>query len=181
MAGPGGFEPYLRSSPGTPATGDTRLMDSTDWSAFFLYRNGEIVTDNASRCPRTMAAIERLPLPRVRGRDPMALFSVLRPGTHIPPHTGYLNTRLICHLPLLVPPGCRFRVGNELREWRKGEAWVFDDSVEHEAWNDGQDTRVILLVDVWRPELSDEERGLVTALLESMDAVGATPQREWSA
>ncbi|MFO1394600.1 MAG: aspartyl/asparaginyl beta-hydroxylase domain-containing protein [Steroidobacteraceae bacterium] len=181
MGGREGFEPYLRSTPGVPATGDTRLMDSLDWSAYFFYRNGELVAENAARCPRTMAAIERLPLPRVRGRDPMALFSVLRPGTHIPPHTGFLNTRLICHLPLVVPPGCRFRVGNEEREWRKGAAWVFDDSIEHEAWNRGTETRVILLVDVWRPELSDEERGLVTSLLESMDAIGATPKAEWSA
>lgn len=176
-----GFEPYLQSSPGVPATGDTRLKDSLDWGAFFLYRNGELVERNAARCPRTLRAIERLPLPRVRGRDPMALFSVLRPGTHIPPHTGFLNTRLICHLPLVVPPGCHFRVGNEQRQWKKGEAWVFDDSIEHEAWNSSGETRVILLVDVWRPELSAEERGLVAALLESMDAIGGGPKVEWSA
>ncbi|MFO1406859.1 MAG: aspartyl/asparaginyl beta-hydroxylase domain-containing protein [Steroidobacteraceae bacterium] len=176
-----GFEPYLRSTPGTPATGDTRLVDNLDWSAFFFYRNGEIVAENAARCPRTMAAIERLPLPRVSGRDPMALFSVLRPGTHIPPHNGFLNTRLICHLPLVVPPGCRFRVGNEEREWKKGEAWVFDDSIEHEAWNRGKETRVILLVDIWRPELSAEECGLVATLLESMDAIGGMSKAEWSA
>ena len=181
MQGGEGFEPYLQSSPVVPATGDTRLLDSLDWGAFFLYRNGELIERNASRCPKTLRAIERLPLPRVRGRDPMALFSVLRPGTHIPPHTGFLNTRLICHLPLIVPPGCHFRVGNERRQWKKGEAWVFDDSIEHEAWNSSGETRVILLVDVWRPELSDEERTLVAALLEAMDSIGTGPKAEWSA
>ena len=181
MQGGEGFEPYLQSSPAVPATGDTRLLDSLDWGAFFLYRNGELIERNAARCPRTMRAIERLPLPRVRGRDPMALFSVLRPGARIPPHTGYLNTRLICHLPLVVPPGCHFRVGNEQRQWKKGEAWVFDDSIEHEAWNSSTETRVILLVDIWRPELSAEERGLVAALLEAMDSIGGGPRVEWTA
>ena len=176
-----GFEPYLQSSPGVPATGDTRLKDSLDWGAFFLYRNGELVERNASRCPKTLRAVERLPLPRVRGRDPMALFSVLRPGARIPPHTGYLNTRLICHLPLVVPPGCHFRVGNQQRQWRKGEAWVFDDSIEHEAWNSSTEVRVILLVDIWRPELSAEERGLVAALFEAMDSIGGGPRVEWTA
>ena len=176
-----GFEPYLQSSPGQPATGDTRLLDSLDWSAFFLIRNGEVMAENAAQCPRTLAALAGAPLPRVRGRDPMVLFSVLRPGAHITPHTGFLNSRLICHLPLIVPPGCRFRVGNDQREWRKGRAWVFDDSIEHEAWNPGGETRVILLFDIWRPELTDEERGLVAALLEAMDSFGDGPRVDWSA
>jgi aspartate beta-hydroxylase len=176
-----GFVPYLQSSPGQPAIGDVGLLDSPDWSAFFLIKNGEVVALNAAQCPRTMAAIERMPLPRVRGRDPMALFSVLRPGAHIPPHNGFLNSRLICHLPLIVPPGCAFRVGNERREWQRGKAWVFDDSIEHEAWNTSRETRVILLVDIWRPELTEEERGLVAALLEAMDSFGSGPRVDWSA
>ena len=176
-----GFEPYLQSNPAQPATGDTGLVDKLDWSAFFLVKNGEVVPDNAAQCPRTMAVLEQAPLPRVRGRDPMVLFSVLKPGVRIPPHNGFLNSRLICHLPLIVPPGCRFRVGNEQREWRRGEAWVFDDSIEHEAWNSSRETRVILLFDIWRPELSVEERGLVAALLEAMDSFGSGPRVEWSA
>jgi aspartyl/asparaginyl beta-hydroxylase (cupin superfamily) len=128
-----------------------------------------------------MAALARAPLPHVRGRDPMVLFSVLKPGAHIPPHSGFLNSRLICHLPLIVPQGCRLRVGNDLREWEKGKAWVFDDSIEHEAWNPSRETRVILLFDIWRPELTDEERGLVAALLEAMDSFGSGPRIDWSA
>jgi len=104
---------------------------------------------------------------------------LLRAGAHIPPHNGLVNTRLICHLPLIVPETCSFRVGNEVREWREGEAWLFDDSIEHEAWNRSDSTRVILLFDVWRPELSAEERELVAALFEAIDAHGGRPA-DWS-
>jgi aspartyl/asparaginyl beta-hydroxylase (cupin superfamily) len=81
-----------------------------------------------------------------------------------------LNARLICHLPLVVPPGCGFRVASEVREWREGELLVFDDSVEHEAWNGGTSDRIILIFDIWRPELSAEERRAVTAMFEAIDS-----------
>jgi len=100
----------------------------------------------------------------------MALFSLLRAGTHIRPHHGLLNTRLICHVPLIVPPGCRLRVGSETREPRAGETMIFDDSFEHEAWNDGVSTRVVLLFEIWRPELSADERDQLTQIFEAIDA-----------
>jgi len=106
------------------------------------------------------------------------VFSLLRPGARIPPHTGFLNARLICHLPLIVPPDCTFRVGNETRTWREGEAWVFDDTIEHEAHNGSDQTRVILIFDVWRPEVSADERGSIAAMLEAIDAHGAR-QPDW--
>jgi aspartyl/asparaginyl beta-hydroxylase (cupin superfamily) len=83
-----------------------------------------------------------------------------------------VNTRLICHLPLVVPGGCGFRVGNETREWVEGKAWAFDDTIEHEAWNSSDRTRVILLFEIWRPELTEAERGLVTSMFEAIDAAG---------
>ena len=92
------------------------------------------------------------------------MFSLLRPGARITPHTGVHNARLICHLPLIVPPGCGFRVGNEIREWEEGKLIIFDDTIEHEAWNEGTADRVVLIFDVWRPELSDQERREVAAL-----------------
>ena len=101
---------------------------------------------------------------------------MLRPRTRIPPHNGLVNTRLICHLPLIVPPGCGFRVGNETREWVEGKAWVFDDSIDHEAWNDSDQTRVILLFEIWRPELTEEERALVAAMFEEIAAAGSLPK-----
>ena len=80
-----------------------------------------------------------------------------------------MNARLICHLPLVVPPGCGFRVGGETREWREGELLIFDDTVEHEAWNEGSSERIILIFDVWRPEIDSEERRAITALFEAVD------------
>ena len=84
-----------------------------------------------------------------------------------------LNTRLICHLPLIVPPDCRLRVGSETRTVKAGKTMIFDDSMEHEAWNDSKDTRVVLLFEIWRPELSDEERAALTTLFEAIDAYPA--------
>jgi aspartyl/asparaginyl beta-hydroxylase (cupin superfamily) len=92
------------------------------------------------------------------------IFSMLKAGAHIGAHTGMHNTRLVCHLPLIVPEGCRFRVGNEVREWETGKLLIFDDTIEHEAWNDSDEDRVVLIFDVWRPELSEQEKFELTAL-----------------
>ena len=89
------------------------------------------------------------------------MFSILKPRTRIPPHTGTSNTRVTVHLPLIVPPGCRFRVGADTREWREGEAWAFDDTIEHEAWNDSDQPRAILIIDAWNPLLTEAEREVV--------------------
>jgi aspartyl/asparaginyl beta-hydroxylase (cupin superfamily) len=129
----------------------------------------------------TLAALEAAPLARIKGRTPSILFSRLKPGARIAPHTGFLNTRLICHLPLVVPPGCYFRVGNDQRQWEKGKAWVFDDTIEHEAWNSSGEPRVVLIFDIWRPELSDEERGLVAALIEAVDSYETSAKGSWNA
>lgn len=175
------FVPYIQTDPSAPARGDHDLLDSLDWSAFYLWKDGKPVPDNAARCPRTLAALERAPLARIKERTPSILFSALKPGARIAPHHGFLNTRLICHLPLIVPAGCGFRVGNEVREWQAGEAWVFDDTIEHEAWNSGTETRVILIFDIWRPELTEEERGLIAALMEAVDAYPGGAPVSWDA
>lgn len=165
----GSFAPYVRSVPGRPRPQGNVMLDNPDWSAFYLWKDGAVVPENAARCPRTLAALEGAPLCRLPQRSPSILFSLLKPHTRIPPHNGLVNTRLICHLPLIVPPGCGFRVGNETREWVEGKAWVFDDSIDHEAWNDSDHTRVILLFEVWRPELSERERTLVQAMFAAID------------
>lgn len=167
LAGQSGIGPYVvadedRAAKRHPLMGDTR------WSAIHLYRGGLPVAGNADRCPATMAALQAAPIPWIDGRSPMALFSVLHPGTHIPPHNGMLNTRLICHLPLIVPPGSRLRVGNHTRAVEPGRMMIFDDSIEHEAWNDGSATRVVLLFEIWRPELDARERGALTTLYEAI-------------
>ena len=110
---------------------------------------------------------ERLPLADQPGFAPTAMFSALAPNTRIPAHTGSTNVRLLTHLPLILPGPARFRVGNETRPWKMGEAWVFDDTIEHEAWNDADELRVILIFDVWNPFVEEGERPLVNALLKA--------------
>ena len=174
------FVPYIRKLPDSPV-GEHPLLESREWSAFFLWKDGKPIPENVERCPRTMAALGDVPLARIKGRTPSILFSRLSPGARIPPHTGYLNTRLICHLPLIVPAGCHFRVGNDQRVWEKGKAWVFDDTIEHEAWNSSGESRVVLIFDIWRPELSSEERDLVAALMEAVDSYDSSGAEIWSA
>lgn len=169
---PDGVAPYVRADPDRPARAHPLLADPR-WSAFHLYEAGEPIAVHAARCPATMAALAACPLPRIAGRAPMALFSILKGGTHIPPHNGMLNTRLICHLPLVVPAGCRLRVGNETRAVGAGKVMLFDDSIEHEAWNDSSETRAILLFEVWRPDLSDAEKAALTAVFEAVGSYGA--------
>lgn len=142
------------------------MVGDPRWGACYLWQAGEPVAEIAARAPRTMAALDHAPVPRIAGRSPMALFSRLRPGMHIVPHHGFLNTRLICHLPLIVPDGCSFRVGNQTREWQEGRLLIFDDSIEHEAWNRGTADRVVLLFEVWRPEITPEEREALTVMFE---------------
>jgi aspartyl/asparaginyl beta-hydroxylase (cupin superfamily) len=167
------FRPYVQTQPNRPPNDYGALLDSLDWSAFFLIQGGAVVAENAARCPKTMAALSALPLSEASGRTPSVLFSALKPGARIPPHNGYVNTRLIGHLPLITPPGCELRVGNETRPWVQGRTLIFDDTVEHEAWNDSDELRVVLLFDVWRPELSLDERALVAALLGAVDSFPA--------
>ena len=169
MAQGAGIAPYVEADPDRPNKGHALLADAR-WSAFHLFRNGLPIADHAARCPATMAALAQAPLPRIAGTAPMALFSILAPHTHIPPHNGMLNTRLICHLPLIVPDGCRLRVGAEVRDVRAGEVLLFDDSIEHEAWNDSDAPRAILLFEVWRPELTEAERQALTVMFETVAA-----------
>lgn len=167
------FQPYVQSNASRPPMDYGDLLDNLDWSAFFLIQSGAEVAQNAARCPRTMTALRPAPLCRAPGRTPSVLFSLLRPGTRIPAHTGEINARLICHLPLIVPEGCGLRVGNEVRSWVEGEALIFDDTMEHEAWNNSGRLRVVLLFEIWRPELTPDERELVSALLAAVDTYGA--------
>jgi aspartyl/asparaginyl beta-hydroxylase (cupin superfamily) len=164
--------PYVDHPHTAPLEPWTELNRSTRWGAFHLWFDGRKVAWNAARSPKTMAALASLPQPHAPGRSPMAVFSVLQPKTRIPPHTGVSNARLIVHLPLIVPDGCGFRVGSETRAWREGEAWVFDDTIEHEAWNEGDMPRTILICDVWHPWLSGPERQTIVAVMAAMDAFG---------
>lgn len=164
-----GIVPYVQARAGRPPHDVVGLLDNPRWGAFFLVKDGVKVAKNAERCPRTVAAMQNVSLCRIDNRTPSVLFSVLQPGTRIPPHHGYTNARLICHLPLIVPPQCGLRVGNETRSWREGEVVVFDDSIEHEAWNGSAEQRAVLIFDIWRPELSQQEQDLVAAMMAAID------------
>lgn len=162
-----GFAPYIDYPPGTPENQYKALNRSELWSALWLWRDGEPQSEAQALCPQTTAVLSELPLADQPGFAPTAVFSALAPNTRIPPHTGSTNARLLVHLPLVLPGPAGFRVGNETREWRMGEAWVFDDTIEHEAWNDADETRVIMIFDVWNPLLNAAEKEMVRVLLQA--------------
>jgi aspartyl/asparaginyl beta-hydroxylase (cupin superfamily) len=161
--------PYIQYPDDVPLRQWAELNRNRAWTAIHLVQNGVRVEANARHCPAVAALLGGLDQPDIPDRGPNAMFSLLAPGAHIPPHEGVANTRLVCHLGLIVPPGCWFRVGAERREWEVGKAWVFDDTIEHEAANPSDALRVLLIVDTWHPDLSPGERAAVTA---SMAASG---------
>ncbi|WP_442678180.1 aspartyl/asparaginyl beta-hydroxylase domain-containing protein [Sphingomonas sp. ASY06-1R] len=155
--------PYVDFPEGAPVNQWADLNRSPRWGAYFLWRDGVPQAENLARCPGTAALLERLPILDLPGKGPTALFSILDAHTHIPPHTGSTNIRGTVHLPLVLPGQCRFRVGGETRDWQMNKAWVFDDTIEHEAWNDSDQPRAILIFDCWNPHLTAAERALVRA------------------
>ena len=167
----GEMVPYVQYPDRVPLRQWKELNKNPKWTAIHLLRNGERVDANARHCPVTMAAIARLPQPVIKGASPNAMFSLLAPRTRIPPHTGVANVRLVCHLPLIVPPNCGFRCGETTVEWQVGQTFVFDDTIEHEAWNDSDQLRVVLIVDLWAPALTAAERESIAAII---GASGAT-------
>lgn len=122
------------------------------WNSYFLYRHGRWVTVNSGLCAETVRFLSATPLGMGE-----AMFSVLEPGAWIAPHSGGSNVVLTCHLPLIVPEGCGIRVATETHVWQQGELLVFDDSFLHFAWNNSGDRRVVLLWDIWHPDLTEAE------------------------
>lgn len=167
MQGMSGFSPYVNERVGSRgAEYWATLNRSSEWSAFHFSRHGKNIDENRRRCPRTAALLDSLPLMRIPGYAPEPMFSVLRPRTRIPPHYGSVNGRLTVHLPLIVPADCgALKVGEEARTWKEGQVLIFDDAMLHEAWNDSNDTRVVLIFDIWNPQLSAAEQQAFTTLL----------------
>jgi aspartate beta-hydroxylase len=163
-----GLEPYVAYPEGVPLNQWRELNKSRRWSAYFLWNQSVPQPAHLARCPRTAEALRGAPQCDVAARAPTAYFSILDAKTRIPPHTGVTNIRLTVHLPLIVPPDCGFRVGGETREWIAGKAWVFDDTIEHEAWNLSDTPRAILIFDIWNPFLTAAERDLARAATEAL-------------
>lgn len=164
------FVPYLTYPDDVPHNQFAELNNSPRWSAYHLLQDGKRVTAHADKCPRTMALLAGAPQPDQPGRTPSAMFSLLKPKTRIPAHVGVSNVRLVTHLPLIVPPGCGFRVADDTRQWVPGKAWVFDDTIQHEAWNDSDQLRVVLIFDIWHPHLSAAERDMITELTRGINS-----------
>ncbi|HEX6832213.1 MAG TPA: aspartyl/asparaginyl beta-hydroxylase domain-containing protein [Rudaea sp.] len=161
-----GLEPFLRfdSDDQIPKyLGGTNAKPA--WDAFFFYRHGVRYDDNCARCPKTTAILESLPLVRIGEHAPEICFSMLTPGTHILPHHGVTNIRLVTHLPLIVPANCALNVGGEVHEWKEGRCVTFDDTFEHEAWNRSDALRAVLILDGWNPHLTQVEREALSALI----------------
>lgn len=157
--------PYAQYPDHVPLAQWRALNNSRDWTAIHLVQNGLPVEANAKHCPLTLELLSKLPQPAIPGAGPNVMFSLLAPRTRIPPHTGVANVRLVSHLALIVPPACGFRVGATVREWKVGEAFVFDDTIEHEAWNDSDELRVVLIFDLWAPALNLAERDAVARMI----------------
>lgn len=141
------------------------LRGAPSWDGYYFYRHGQRRDDNCAACPQTARAIDALPLCRVVEHAPEAFFSVFTPGTHLLPHRGVTNTRVVAHLPLLVPADCALNVGGEIHTWEEGRVVMFDDTYEHEAWNRGDRCRVVLIFDLWNPYLTEVERAALVDLV----------------
>jgi len=163
------FVPYVEMPDDEPKGQFAPLDRNLDWGAYYFWKSGKLDEEHAARCPRTVAALaDNAPMCTVPDRAPVTFFSALKPGTHIAPHHGATNTRLTVHMPLIVPPDCALRVGGETHVWRPGELVMFDDTILHEAWNNSDRLRVVLIFDVWHPMLTSLERDLVRHTIQGM-------------
>lgn len=173
------FVPYVQMDADVPKGQFGPLNNNPDWGAYYLWKSGRLIPEHAARCPLTVEALsENAPMCRVPNRAPVSFFSALKPGTHIAAHHGATNTRLTVHMPLIIPPDCALRVGGETHVWKPGELVMFDDTILHEAWNQSDRLRVVLIFDVWHPMLTELERELVIGTIQGIleyngtDAVG---------
>ena len=170
LAGAADFSPYVEKNLSRPQGDVHGLLENPSWSSLYLWTNGRPVEENVARCPRTFEAVRDLvPSVQIDGRAPAVFYSLLKPGAHIPPHTGMLNVRYICHLPLIVPPNCYLRVGERTMQWQEGKILAFDDTVEHEARNASNRDRLVLIFEIWKPHVTEAERLHVRKMLEVVD------------
>nr|DBA24259.1 TPA: hypothetical protein GDO54_011944 [Pyxicephalus adspersus] len=143
---------------------DENLREKGDWSQYTLWQQGRKNEKSCKAAPRTCALLERFP-ESTGCRRGQIKYSVMHPGTHVWPHTGPTNCRLRMHLGLVIPkPGCRIRCANDTRSWEEGRVLIFDDSFEHEVWQDADSYRLIFIVDVWHPELTQHQRKTLPAI-----------------
>ncbi|XP_054417011.1 aspartyl/asparaginyl beta-hydroxylase isoform X8 [Pongo abelii] len=143
---------------------DENLREKGDWSQFTLWQQGRRNENACKGAPKTCALLEKFP--ETTGcRRGQIKYSIMHPGTHVWPHTGPTNCRLRMHLGLVIPKeGCKIRCANETKTWEEGKVLIFDDSFEHEVWQDAASFRLIFIVDVWHPELTPQQRRSLPAI-----------------
>jgi aspartyl/asparaginyl beta-hydroxylase (cupin superfamily) len=162
------FTPYAQGADARYRQEKFDLEEGSDrWSIYDLLEPAA-----ESDCPKTVALLQRWFRSEL-GEPVTAQFSALRAGAHIPPHCGVSNVFLTAHLGLIVPKGCRIRVGNETRYWSEGHGVVFDDSFEHEAWNEGDSMRIVFLARFYHPALTEVEIEALGTLHERVRALVA--------
>ncbi|XP_049489314.1 aspartyl/asparaginyl beta-hydroxylase isoform X8 [Neofelis nebulosa] len=143
---------------------DENLREKGDWSQFTLWQQGRKNENACKGAPKTCSLLDKFP--ETTGcRRGQIKYSVMHPGTHVWPHTGPTNCRLRMHLGLVIPKeGCKIRCANESKTWEEGKVLIFDDSFEHEVWQDAASFRLIFIVDVWHPELTPQQRQSLPAI-----------------
>lgn len=142
------------------------------WTLYLFHHMGVEVESVARRCPRTLAVIESLPRACTDYVWGDTLFSAMKGGTHLHPHCSTDNLRVRLHLGIEVPEGCRMRVAGETRTWQEGKVLAFEDSFEHEVWNDSARRRIVLIADLWHPDLTDVEIRALTAAFRKSEVRG---------
>lgn len=139
------------------------LRDKGDWKQFELFARGSKVKKNCEITPFTCSMIASFE-PAATCKRGQTKFSIMEGGTHVWPHCGPTNCRLRAHLGLIVPDGPEIRVASIKKKWKEGKVFIFDDSFEHEVWHNGTSLRLVLIVDVWHPELTLKEKLSLSAI-----------------
>ena len=167
------FESFLGLKPGDSRDGYVGGSNpNAAWDAYFFYRHSRRFDAHHTRCPKTSAILDSIDLCRVANQAPEVCFSVIRPQSTIVAHHGVTNTRLVMHLPLIVPRDCALDIVDaDAHHWKEGELMMFDDTFQHGAWNRSDEPRLILLMDCWNPHLTVPERAAVKLLIEAIDGL----------
>ncbi|XP_068504855.1 aspartyl/asparaginyl beta-hydroxylase isoform X11 [Syngnathus scovelli] len=143
---------------------EENLREKGEWGQYTLWQQGKKSGTSCQAVPKTCSLLERFPEATGCKRGQIK-FSVMQPGTHVWPHTGPTNCRLRMHLGLIIPKqGCTIRCTDQTREWEEGKVLIFDDSFEHEVWQDADTFRLIFIVDVWHPQLTASQRQTLSAI-----------------
>lgn len=156
-------KPYVKNIQGVPA-GFDHLIGSNDWRSVDVYAGGKLLVAEGKALISLLK--QHFDLADCAPLAPEVMISILEPGTHITPHVGTSNIKHTLHIPIVLPEGdLGIKVGGIVKKWKFGDCILFDDSFEHEAWNKTQNTRIVLIVDIWHNDLSFNERAFLKNIM----------------